>query len=78
MKGLFCPPYYLLHGGALMSFVTDNVTDLAGFPAERKRLTLLLLAMSVINFFSITTTRRSNLIFLGLRLLPPSLLGFRV
>mmetsp|Transcript_60462 Transcript_60462/g.142648 ORF Transcript_60462/g.142648 Transcript_60462/m.142648 type:complete len:497 (-) Transcript_60462:158-1648(-) len=67
IKALFCPPYYLWMGAVLMSFVTDNVHDLASFPEERKKLTLVLLAMSVVNLFSVTTTPRSHLAFLALR-----------
>jgi hypothetical protein len=62
-----CLPYYLLHGYIHMTFITDKAHNMDKLGAEQKQAMLCLLALSVSNFLSTTTTLRSPLPFLLIR-----------
>jgi len=62
-----CLPYYLLHGYIHMTFITDKAHNMDKLGTEQKQAMLCLLALSVCNFLSTTTTMQSPLPFLLLR-----------
>lgn len=62
-----CLPYYLLHGYLHMTFITDKAQNMNNLGSEQKAAMLLLLALSVGNFLSTTTTPSSPLPFLVVR-----------
>lgn len=62
-----CLPYYLLHGYIHMTFITDRAHNMHTLGSEQKQAMLCLLALSVCNFLSTTTTLQSPLPFLLIR-----------
>ena len=60
-------PYYLFQGLVLITFVTDKVSHIDGLNDMRKQVLVAIMALSIGNFFSSTTTARSNIVFLALR-----------
>lgn len=66
-------PYYLFQGLVLITFVTDKVTHIASLSDMRKQVMVGIMALSIGNFFSSTTTARSNIVFRALRAVCDSL-----
>ena len=60
-------PYYLFQGLLLITFVTDKVADMDSLSDTRKKILVGVMALAMGNFFSSTTTARSNVLFLALR-----------
>jgi len=60
-------PYYLFQGLVLITFVTDKVSHVNLLSSIRKKVLVGMMALSIGNFFSSTTTARSNILFLALR-----------
>ena len=60
-------PYYLFQGLVLITFVTDKAADMESLSDTRKKVLVGVMALSIGNFFSSTTTARSNVLFLALR-----------
>ena len=60
-------PYYLFQGLVLITFVTDKAADMESLSDMRKRVLVAVMALSIGNFFSSTTTARSHILFLALR-----------
>ena len=60
-------PYYLFQGLVLITFVTDKVTHIDDLSDMRKQVMVGIMALSIGNFFSSTTTARSNIVFRALR-----------
>lgn len=60
-------PYYLFQGLVLITFVTDKAADMESLSDMRKKVLVAVMALSIGNFFSSTTTARSHIIFLALR-----------
>jgi hypothetical protein len=60
-------PYYLFQGLVLITFVTDKVADMDSLSNVRKRVLVCVMVLSIGNFFSSTTTARSNVLFRVLR-----------
>ena len=66
-------PYYLFQGLVLITFVTDKVTHIDALSDMRKQVMVGIMALSIGNFFSSTTTARSNIVFRALRAVCDSL-----
>ncbi|EKX36327.1 hypothetical protein GUITHDRAFT_117555 [Guillardia theta CCMP2712] len=68
-KSVACLLYYLFQGTILISFVTDNVREVTSLRSEQKQIMLVMLLLSVGNFFSSTTTPKSHILLVLFRAL---------